>query len=180
MTRSRKKLSATARLLKVELEKFDAVGGNGEFHRLEAEPAGEAGQLIVDQAKHQIAAVAEIERRGCAVSVALPAAIGGVVGPHDCCAEHHVARPQEGAGDIVRAIDQGRGIGLVREGGREGVSRLARIDESLTRASALCDGVRRRGAADLRDGRRLDLDEGIAVRAADWACPLDPTAVDCA
>ena len=66
MTRSRKKLSATARLLKVELEKFDAVGGDGEFHRLEAEPAGKAGQLIVDQAKHQIAAVAEIERRGCA------------------------------------------------------------------------------------------------------------------
>src|SRR6202042_601010 len=106
MTRSRKKLSATARLLKVvksmpgppkpepssltrsrkktlgdrqafkgRLEKFDAVGGDGEFHRLEAEPAGEAGQLIVDQANHQIAAVAEIERRGCAIGVALPAAI---------------------------------------------------------------------------------------------------------
>jgi hypothetical protein len=32
----------------------------------------------------------------------------------------------------VRAIDQGRGIGLVGEGGREGVGRLARIGEGLT------------------------------------------------
>ena len=94
--------------------------------------------------------------------MALPAAVGGVIRPQNCGPKHHVARPQQGAGDIVRAIDQGCGIGLVGEGGREGVSRLARIGEGLTRASALRDGVRRRGAADLRDGRRLDLDEGIA------------------
>ena len=86
----------------------------------------------------------------------------GVVGPHDSCAEHHVARPQEGAHDIVRAIDQACGRGLVGEGGREGIGRLARVDEGLTRASALRDGVGGRRAADLRDGRRLDLDEGKA------------------
>jgi hypothetical protein len=109
--------------------------------------------LIVDQAELQIAAIAEIERRGGAVSVAHAAAIGGIIRPQNCGAERHVARSQQGVGDIVRAVDQGRGIGLVGEGGREGVSRLARIDEGLTRASALRDGVRCRGAADLRDGR---------------------------
>ena len=112
--------------------------------------------------------------------MARAAAIGGVVGAYDCCAEHHVARPQQGAGDIARAIDQGCGIGLVGEGGREGVGRLARIDEGLTRAPALRDGVGGRRAADRRDGRRLDLDEEKLVRAVDCALPLAPTAVDCA
>ena len=69
---------------KGRIENFDAVVENGEFHRLKAEPAGEAGMLIVDQAKHQIAAVPEIERRATAISVARAAAVGGIIRAQNC------------------------------------------------------------------------------------------------
>ena len=90
---------------KGRIENLDAVVDDGKFHRLEAEPAGEAGQLIVDQAKHQIAAVPEIERRATAISVARAAAVGGVIRPQNSGPENRVARPQQGADDIARAID---------------------------------------------------------------------------
>ena len=82
--------------------------------------------LIVDQAKHQVAAVAEIERRATAISMARAAAVGGVIRPQNCGPKHHVARPQQGAGDIARAIDQGCGISLVYPSAE---GRLAKVGE---------------------------------------------------
>src|SRR6202034_1996480 len=55
---------------KGHVEDFNAVGLNSEFHRLEAQTIGEAAHLIVDQAKLQIAPLAEIEGGGCAISLA--------------------------------------------------------------------------------------------------------------
>ena len=119
-------------------ENFDADGANGKF----------AGAL--DQAKKQIAPKTEIERRAC-----LPAFLP-VVGAQNRGPENLIARAQQGVGDVARAVDQRRGVGLVWKDDREGVSGLAGLDEVLT-GPVLRDRIGRRCA------RRSKNDDATAV-----------------
>jgi hypothetical protein len=87
----------------------------------------------LDQAQDQIAPKTEIERRASA----RPLQNGGP--------ENLVVWPQQGVGHIARATDQHRCVSLVGKDGRDGGSRLARVDEGLTRA-ARRDCIGRRGS----------------------------------